>query len=119
MIIVLISTDLRAILTKTISGIKYHCVVRFPIGYVYNKGKKKQLLLNSLKYTSLGSLLHFKTDTVSDRHQAINFSKRKCMFETPFFGVYNFFFLTCIFLSLKHQHKNIIQLLTNEALDMM
>ena len=33
---VLISADLRAIL-NSISGVKYHFVVRFLIGHVYNK----------------------------------------------------------------------------------
>ena len=72
MIIVWISTDFRAILTNTISGIKYRCVARFPIDHVHNKDKTKQILLNSLKYTSLGSLLQFETEAVFDRHQATN-----------------------------------------------
>ena len=37
---------------------KYHFVVRFTIGHVYDKVKDKQILLNYLRYTSLGSLFH-------------------------------------------------------------
>ena len=56
-IIVLISFDLKAIL-NSISGVKYHFAVRFQLGLVYNKVKVKQILFNSLNYTSLSSLFH-------------------------------------------------------------
>ena len=55
LIIVLILFELRVILNK-IFGAKYHFLVSFPEGHVYNK--VKQILLNSLNYTSLGSLFH-------------------------------------------------------------
>ena len=57
LIIVLISFELRVILNK-IFGVKYHFLVGFPEGHVYNKFKDRQILLNSLNYTSLGSLFH-------------------------------------------------------------
>ena len=57
--IVLILSDLKAILDN-ISGVKYHFVVCFLIGHVYNKVKYKQILLNALKYTSLDSLFYLK-----------------------------------------------------------
>ena len=59
LIIVLISFELRVILNK-IFGVKYHFLVRFPEGHVYNKVKDKQILLNSLNCTSPGSLFHKK-----------------------------------------------------------
>ena len=57
MIVVSISLDLRVIF-RNISDIKYHFVVRFPIGYVDNKIKDKHILLNCLNYKSVGSLFH-------------------------------------------------------------
>ena len=54
MIIILISLDLRAILNN-ISAIKYYFVFGFPIGHDDKKVKDKQILLNSLKCTSLES----------------------------------------------------------------
>ena len=61
---------------NNISNIKYHFVVRFSIGYVYNKSNAKQILLNSLNFISLSSLFHFKTEAVFDRHQATNLSNK-------------------------------------------
>ena len=75
MIVVLISLDLRVIHIK-ISGVIYHFVVRFPIGHVYDEVKDKHILLNSLNYTSLGSLFHFKREDVFDRHYIIIFLKK-------------------------------------------
>ena len=76
MVIVLILSDLKVILNN-ISGVKYHFVVCFLIGHVYNKVKYKRILLNALKYSSLDSLFHFKKKAMFDRHQATNFSKIK------------------------------------------
>ena len=78
MIIVLISLDSRVVLNN-IFGVNYNFVVRFPIGHVYNEVEGKQLLLNSLSFTSLGSLFHQKKETVFDRHELTIFFKRKCV----------------------------------------
>ena len=61
-------TDIRLIL-NTISGVKYHFVVRFSICHVYNKVEDEQILLNILNYTSMESLFHLKKGTVFDRHK--------------------------------------------------
>ena len=79
MIVVLISLDLRVILIK-LSGVKYHFVVRFLIGHVYDKVKDKQILLNSLNYTSLGSLFHLKREDMFYRHYILIFVQKK-MYE--------------------------------------
>ena len=57
-ILIFISPHLRVIL-NSIFGVKY-LVVSFPKGHEYTKDQDKQVLLNSLKYTSLGCLIHFK-----------------------------------------------------------
>ena len=53
--------------------------VQSPIGHEYNKVKDKQIMLNSLNYTSLGSLFHSltkKIDAMFDRQEVtIFFSK--------------------------------------------
>ena len=57
MIIVLILPTLETLLNN-ISEVKYHFVVRFSICNVLNKVEDKQILLNSINYTSLESLFH-------------------------------------------------------------
>ena len=59
MFIVADLVSLRVILNN-ISEIKYHFVVRISICNVYNKVEDKQIVLNSLNYTSLESLFHLK-----------------------------------------------------------
>ena len=50
-------TDFKVILNN-IYEVKYHFVIRFSICNVQNKVEDKQILLNSLNYTSLESLFH-------------------------------------------------------------
>ena len=52
-------TDLKVILNN-ISEVKYHFVARFSICNEKNKVEYKQIVLNSLNYTSLESLFHLK-----------------------------------------------------------
>ena len=76
MVIVLILSDLKVILNN-ISGVKYHFVVCFLIGHVYNKVKYKRILLNALKYSSLDSLFHLKRKLCLIGIKLLIFSKIK------------------------------------------
>ena len=79
MIIVLISLDLIVKLNN-IFGVNYHFVVRFPIGHVQNEVKDKQILINSLSVTSLGSLFRLKRKMCLIGMNKLMFQKKRCQF---------------------------------------
>ena len=78
------------LLGHIIMFMKYHFVVRFTIGYVYDKVKDKQIVLNYLNYTSLGSLFHLKK-AAFDRHciticqNVLVLIKRLCVYMVVYF----------------------------------
>ena len=74
LIIVVISLHIRVILNN-ISGVNYHVGIQFPICHVYSQVIRKQILLNSLNYTSLGSFFHLKKEAAFDRHEVTIFPK--------------------------------------------
>ena len=77
MIAVLRLPKLKPILNN-IYGVKYHFVVPFSVGRVYNKVKDNKIQLNFLKCSSLVCSFHLKND-VFDRHRITFFSERKCI----------------------------------------
>ena len=60
-----------------IFNVKCYFVIKFSICHVYNKVEETRILLNTLSYTSLGSLFHLKEEAVFERHEVTLFSKRK------------------------------------------
>ena len=71
----LMALDLIVVL-NSVSGLKYP-FVRYFIGQVYNKIKDKQILLNFINFTSLGSFISLNGEVVCNRHEITIFSKIK------------------------------------------